>query len=233
MQSFTLHSQIVNQGLGQIAGDDKGNETAEAVLLRRENKDTASNDMIKNLLDSAYSIAETIEEFIESKVTVTSDIFAKARQNDELQKIIAFTQFISQNKMAYEVTPVLISKLDIDDNSKNMLLQLLSQQKEQDNGAGQEIEMLKLENQQLRANQEAHVAAAQINRESMMSSKMIDARIKEEELKLKWAELGMKENGERIKLGLEAEKINNELEARLADIKIKEFNAGLMYARQP
>jgi hypothetical protein len=74
---------------------------------------------------------------------------------------------------------------------------------------------------------------AQINRESMMSSKMIDARIKEEELKLKWAELGMKENGERIKLGLEAEKINNELEARLADIKIKEFNAGLMYARQP
>jgi hypothetical protein len=43
----------------------------------------------------------------------------------------------------------------------------------------------------------------------------------------------MKENGERIKLGLEAEKINNELEARLADIKIKEFNAGLMHARQP
>jgi len=227
LQSYTTHSEIVSQGLGQIAGAEKGNETAEAVLLRRENKDTASNDIIKNLLDSSYAICAVVEEFIERKVNVTSDIFAKARKNEELQKIIALTTFISQNKMAYEVTPVLISKLDIDDVSKQTLLQLLHQQKEQDGGSSQEIEMLKLENQQLRASNEAQVLAAKIDSESRMMVKAMDAKIKEEEFRLKWAELGLKEQADKIKLSMDAEKMSNDFQTKLADLKIKGFNAGV------
>ena len=227
LQSYTTHSEIVSQGLGQIAGAEKGNETAEAVLLRRENKDTASNDLIKNLLDSSYAICAVVEEFIERKVNVTSDIFAKARKNEELQKIIALTTFISQNKMAYEATPVLISKLDIDDVSKQTLLQLLRQQKEQDGGSSQEIEMLKMENQQLRASNEAQVLAAKIDSESRMMVKAMDAKIKEEEFRLRWAELGLLFQADKIKLSMDAEKMSNDFQTKLADLKIKGFNAGV------
>jgi hypothetical protein len=226
-QSYSLHNEIVNQGLGQIAGDDKGNETAEAVLLRRENKDTATNDLIKNLLDSAHAITDIVEEFIERKVSVASDIFEKAKKNEELQKIIALTQFISQNKVAYSATPVLISKLDVDEKTKQVLLQLLSQEKEQADASSQEIELLKMENQQLRSDKEAQVVAAQINREAQMASKAMDAQIKQEEFRLKWAELGMKQEGETIKLAQEGQKMQDDLETKIADLQIKGFNAGV------
>jgi hypothetical protein len=227
IQAFDIHKTTISQILGTIAGEEKGNETAEAVLLRRENKDTAVNDLIKNLLDSSYLIAELIEEFTGFKITVQSDIFEKAKQNEELQKIIALTQFISQNKTAYAVTPVLISKLDVDQKTKEMLMALLSQEKEQMDGSNQEIEFLKMENQQLKSDKEAQVVAAQIMRETQIATKTIDAQIKEEEFKLKWAELGMKQEGDQIKLAQESEKIKNDLETKIADLQIKGFNAGV------
>jgi hypothetical protein len=231
MQSYEMHKATVYEILGTVAGEEKGNETAEAVLLRRETKDTAVNDLIKNLLDSAHQLCEILFDFTGVKVNVQSDLFAKARQNEELQKIIALTQFISQNKMAYTVTPVLISKLDVDEKSKQMLIQLLSQEKEEGEDQNQMIEMLKMENQQLRADKEAQVVAAQINREAQMATKTLDAQIKQEELRLKWAELGMQQEGEKIKLAQEAEKIQNDLATEIADLQIKGFNAGASSAK--
>jgi len=221
IQAFDVHKTTISQILGTIAGEEKGNETAEAVLLRRENKDTAVNDLIKNLLDSSYLIAELIEEFTGLKISVQSDIFEKARQNEELQKIIALTQFISQNKTAYSVTPVLISKLDVDQKTKETLMALLSQEKEQADGSNQEIEFLKLENQQLRSDKEAQVAAAQISAQASIAKANMDAQIKAEEIRLKYIELQQDKEAEQIKLAQNAQKIADDWERDVAKIKME------------
>jgi hypothetical protein len=63
--------------------------------------------------------------------------------------------------------------------------------------------------------------------ETQMAAKTIDAQIKQEEFKLRWAELGLKREGEQIRLANDAQKIQNDLEAKIADIRIKGFNAGV------
>jgi len=220
IESFNSHKELVYQTLGSIAGDTTGNETAEAVLMRRENKDTAVNEVIKNLLDSAHQIAEVIKDFTAVEISVTSDIFDKAKQNDELQKIIALTQFMTNNPHAYAVTPVLIKKLDIDDASKQMMIQLLDQEKQGNEQASMEMEMLKLENQQLRSDKEAQIATAQINAQSAIARANIDAQIKEAELKFKYVELQQKGEAEGIKLAQDAQKIADDYEKEVAKIKI-------------
>jgi len=88
-------------------------------------------------------------------------------------------------------------------------------------GSNQEIEFLKMENQQLKADKEAEVVAAQINLQGRMAEKQLDANIKQEEFRLKWAELGMKQEGEKIKLGLEAQKIADDYEKEVARVKLE------------
>jgi len=220
VQSFQAHKELVYQTLGSIAGETPGNETAEAVLMRRENKDTAVNEMIKNLLDSSHQIAEVIKNFTGVEVSVTSDIFDKAKQNDELQKIIALTQFMNGNPHAYSVTPVLIKKLDIDEQSKKVMLALLEQEKQGNEQSNMELEMLKIENQQLRANQEAQIVTAQINSQTTITKANIDAQIKAEELKFKYIELQQQGEAEGIKLAQDAQKIADDYEKDVAKIKL-------------
>jgi len=224
VQSFQAHKELVYQTLGSIAGDTPGNETAEAVLMRRENKDTAVNEMLKNLLDSSHQVADVIKNFTGVEVMVTSDIFEKAKQNDELQKMIALTQFLNGNPHAYSITPVLVSKLDVDEKSKQMIIQLLSQDKEGNEQGKMEIEMLKMENQQLRASREAEVATAQINAQASIARANIDAQMKAEDLKFKYAELQQNGEAEGMKLAQNAQKIADDYEKEVAKIKLEGVN---------
>jgi len=218
VQSFAAHKELVYQTLGSVAGDAPHNETAEAVLMRRENKDTAVNEMMKNLLDSSHLIAEIMEEFTGVEYEVVSDIFEKAKQNDELQKIIALTQFLNGNPHAYAITPVLVAKLDVDDKSKQMMMALLSQDRDGKAQFEMQTEMLKLENQQLRASREAEVATAQINAQASIAKANIDAQMKSEELKFKYAELQQKGEAEGIKLAQKAQEIADDYEKEAARI---------------
>jgi len=230
-ESFERHKELVYQTLGSIAGDTPGNETAEAVLMRRESKDSSVNEMLKNLLDSAHRVAGIIGEFTGIKVTVASDIFDKAKQNDELQKIIALTQFMEQSPHAYAVTPVLLSKLNIDDNSKQAMLKLLEQEKQSAEQRKGEAEAMQMQMQQLQASQEAQVASAQINAQSAIARANIDAQTKDKELEFKWAELKLKADEAKIKLyaeadrnavklDLEAEKISNQAAKDVAKLEL-------------
>jgi len=224
VQSFQSHKDLIYQTLGSIAGETPGNETAEAVLMRRENKDTAVNEMLKNLLDSSHQVADVIKNFTGVEVMVTSDIFDKAKQNDELQKIVALTQFLNGNPHAYSITPVLVSKLDVDEKSKQMIIQLLGQDKEGNEQSKMEVEMLKMENQQLRASQEAQVAAAQINAQASIAKANIDAQMKAEDLKFKYAELQQQGEAEGMKLAQNAQKIADDYEKEVAKIKLEGVN---------
>jgi hypothetical protein len=223
VESFAQHKELIYSTLGSVAGDAPTNETAEAVLMRRENKDTAVNEMLKNLLDSSHQIAKVIQYFTGVEFNVVSDIFDKAKQNDELQKIIALMQFVNGNPHAHAVVPVLIKKVDIDEQSKQMILTLLQQEKEGQEQGNMEIDMLKLENQQLRSDTQAQVVTAQINHQTAIAKANIEAQIKAEELKFKYMELQNKAEAEGIKLAQNAQKIADDYERDVAKITLDGF----------
>jgi len=186
--------EIVMNILGVSAGQSPANETAEAVLLRREKKDTAVNEMIKNLLDSSYEVAEIITALSGGmEVKIQSDIFEKAKQNEDLQKIIALTTLLNNNPQAMAILPVIISKLDLPMSEKETILALYSQERDSGTSTSQEIEMLKQEITQLRANNEAQMATAQMDAQSRIETKRIEALMKDAEIQIKMKELQLKE----------------------------------------
>ena len=239
MQAFGVHREIIMHILGTISGEEHGSETAEAVLLRRESKDTAVNDLLKNLLDSSHIIAEIIEQFTGTKVVVSSNIFDKAKMAQDLERIIALTNYVNNNPHAYSILPVLISKLDVDETSKEIILQLMSQEKEEGADVKNKIEMLELENKQLKANEQSQVVAAKIEQESRLATKQMDMAIKDAEIALEYAKLDVEANRivkqesadhtrveadimqKNVKLAQEAEKIRNDFKAKAAKLQLE------------
>jgi len=208
--SIKTDQDLVMSILGASAGTPVSNETAEAVLLRRETKDSAVNEMIKNLLDSAQEIAEIIKALSGGmEVTVQSDIFEKAKKNEDLQKIIALTTLVNNNPAAMTILPAIVAKMDLPLNEQETILKLFLQDKEGNNAASMELQALKAENAQLRANNEANLQAAQMESQSSIETKKIDAIMKDAELKVKMQELHLKET----ELAMQ----NNRLEGQLAE----------------
>ncbi len=239
MAVFGVHQEIITRILGTISGEEKGTETAEAVLLRRESKDTAVNDLIKNLLDSSHLIADIIKEFTGMECSVSSDIFDKAKKAQDLEKIIALTTYVNNNPQAYSILPVLIAKLDVDENTQQTMLQLMSQDKAENQDSKNRLEMLEMENKQLRANAESEVLAASIEREARLATKQMDMAMKQEDLNLEYAKLQVEaariskqESADRariqaditqkdVKLAQEAEKIMNDFEVKAGKLQLE------------
>lgn len=238
LEAFGVHRDIISYILGTISGEERGTETAEAVLLRRESKDTAVNDLIKNLLDSAHLIADIITQFTGIEVTVASDIFTKAKTAMELEKMLAFCNYINNNPQAYAIAPVLIQKLDVDLTTQQTMLTLLEQSKVESQETQQKLEMLEFENKQLRANAESQLITAKVEQESRLATKQMDMAMKEEELKLEYAKLQVqreqiinKESIDGIKamadieakevnLALEAQKIRNDFDVKAGKLTL-------------
>jgi hypothetical protein len=184
---------LIGEILGTAAGDEKAGETAEAVLLRREAKDTAVNEPIKNLLDSCYRIKELIEKYQGVELILQADLFEKAKQNADLEKVIALVNVMNQNPLAHAAFPVLISLTDIDMSHKQTLIQQLEQQAQQNQETQQKIQMLEQQNQQLSAGIEMEVQSAEIKRQSDMTLKQMDLAVKQEEIKLGWAKIELEQ----------------------------------------
>jgi len=239
MAAFGVQREIMMSILGTISGEERGSETAEAVLLRRESKDTAVNDLIKNLLDSSHLIADIIMQFTGMEVKVSSDIFDKAKKAQDLEKIIALTTYVNNNPQAYSILPVLIAKLDVDENTQKTMLQLMSQDKAENQESKSRIEALEMENKQLRANAESEVLSASIEREARLATKQMDMAMKQEDLNLEYAKLqveaariGKQEAADLarieadiaqkdVKLAQEAEKIMNDFNVKAGELQLK------------
>jgi hypothetical protein len=128
------------------ASPQAGTETAESVLLRRESKENATDEFLRNLLTGAQGIAALMEGFLaifvsekakeigtdaESylatlglrtiNIEVTESIFEKAKQAADSQKLIAFASFLSQNPQSMDFAEALLETMDLsEDNKANM-----------------------------------------------------------------------------------------------------------------
>jgi hypothetical protein len=102
-----------------------------------------------------------------------------------------------------------------------MILTLLQQEKEGQEQGNMEVEMLKLENQQLRSDTQAQVVTAQINNRTAITKANIEAQIKAEELKFKYAELQQDGEAKGIELAQKAQKLADDYEKEVANMKIE------------
>lgn len=232
--SYETNKATIYEILGTVAGEEKGNETAEAVLLRREAKDTAVNDLIKNLLDSSWQLCAILEDFTGIKITIQSDLFDKIKKQEDLQKIMALVQYVNQNPLAVPLVPVMVAKLDVDDITKQTMLKTMAQyfdMQGQQNQAVQEmqaqLQQLQMENMQLRANNDAQLQTAQMTQATTIAQQALEADIEGAKLELEWAKLGQKSGEAQAKLAADVDKIQNDFRLKATELQLKAVDTAL------
>jgi len=235
--SYNFHLNLLNQTIGNIAGESSQNETAEAVLLKKENKISATNELVKNLLDSAYEVRDLIEDFTgETNLKLTENIFAKIKKQEDLKNITAFLTMAQQNELVRYTAPVLIEKLDLTDEEKKQLTDGIAQsyqptqemqQKDQElQQAQQQIQALTAQLNESKAAIDAQLATAQIKEQGLYERKIMDMEFKFKELELKMAQMqidsGKKEFDNAMKsadLNLDGQKAANDFAAKTQEIE--------------
>jgi len=235
IENYNFHLNLLNQTIGNIAGMSQASETAEAVLLRKENKISAVNELVKNLLDSSYEIASLIRDYTGREVEIVNSIFEKAKNEKDSAMIYNFLSFCQQNELAKFTAPLLVSKMDLTEEEKGMLINGIAESYKPPEAMMKmqgDMEMLSKQNQALsdalrqsQSDIQAQVASAQIRERGLYERKLVDAELKARELELKVAELSMKmkEKGmdarqEAIDTSIDIEKMNNDFD--LAQRKI-------------
>jgi len=185
IESFNLCNLKVNEILGNIGAEVSKNETAEAVLMRRENKNTAVNEMLKNLLDSSHEIAKLITDFSEMPCEITDGIFVKSKNLQDIQNIMMVAQQAEASPVIRAALPLIIKKMDLAPDDITEFGYLLTQAgniptQEQVDELTAQLEQLNATLQekeaqitQLNANVEAQMAKAQIEAQSRIEREMI------------------------------------------------------------
>jgi len=236
MSSLNVHQGLVSGILGVEAGDPNTvAETAEAVLLRRENKDTAVNHLLKNLLDSAKQIGAIVTDITGYPCEVVASVFEKMKKNEELEKLIALANMSAQNEKLYAILPAVIDRLDVDDDTKQKVTAGLMQSKQPSQQELQLQQQLEQANAQIQALKE-NLMTSQAAIESGVHREAIQQQTKAMELQYKQQIEIKKLQLEEIKLqlqhGIDIEKNNlklAELEASIQkdqdeiDLKIANF----------
>lgn len=229
--SVNKHQDLVSVILGNQSGENVGNETAEAVLLRRENKNTAVNELLKNLLDSSWEIAGIISAFTGQETLIENGIFVKAKRDEDLEKLVAFGNIIHSNATLAAMKPLLIKKMSLSEEDSAELAILL-------NNAGQpnpelleaqaklqqasaEISNLQNALKQAIANNEAQLAAAQLRYQSDMEKKQLDYELKLKDQQLKEKELELKYQTEVADLTIKARNAATEYQLKADEIVAK------------
>jgi hypothetical protein len=218
---INVMEEKVYQILGNVSGNETGNETAQAVLLRRENKESTSNDILKNLLDSCYHICDILQDYTGLRWEVTSDIFQKTKKNEELEKIFAITTIINQNPNAYSVLPTILSKSDLPEETQYEILQQLSVKDGILAEANQRIQQLEAAAQSQQAQIEAQLIQAQMAKDTNMANLTLDAEVEAAKLELEWAKLGQKEGDNLATLAKDVAKIQADYRVKKEEMQLK------------
>jgi hypothetical protein len=251
IEELSVHIESLKQTISNIVGTaganpQAGTETAESVLLRRESKETAPDEFLRNLLAGAQGVAAIMEEFFAMfsvpgiKVAVTESIFEKAKQASDSQKLMAFVSFMGQNPMGMDFAEALIATMDLSDENRARMEQALEQrkQKEQQNmeqlmQQGQAQAMQLQEAQQQLAVLQKQLQDAQYANFTMQSDSEGRVRMKqleeENKLAMKQMEIDFKYAELAAKTGTETEK-NEIAAAKVANEQLNEIEAATQVA---
>jgi hypothetical protein len=131
LECLQADKQDIMMTLGVSAESAKAvPETAEAILLRKDNKDSATSELLKNLLDSAWQIARIVEDISGQPCRIVASVFDKMKKQSELEKIMALVQVTASNDVAMAALPSLVERMDLSpEASANLIMQIQSSKK--------------------------------------------------------------------------------------------------------
>lgn len=220
-------TQTINMIVGSVSGSppEAGTETAESVLLRRESKETATDEFLRNLLTGAQGIAALMKEFFAmlgmpvEEIAVSESIFEKAKQQSDSQKLAAYVGFLSQNPQSMDFAEVLLETLDLERESKERVQAVLIERKQREAQGIQQMQeqiqqganmLMQAQGENQGLQQQLALAQKQLQDLQLMNFEMQSdsrARILIEEMKLK-NQIVIKQmeiDFEREKLGFKAD----------------------------
>ncbi|MCL1955763.1 MAG: hypothetical protein FWF63_00440 [Fibromonadales bacterium] len=204
--------ELVDRTTGSnYASENKGNETATAVLLRNQNKEDALSQMLMNLGDSAKQVASLLEGYlavfrISKKISVVDNVTQGIKNSNAIQLLLSVKDLPIRMQLAilqtYDAPPTILEAVAQELEQQNDPARLAL---EQENGELKStIQAMRNENKMA----EATHAAAVVSAEQQYATRM--AQI---------------ESSERIKvLELENDRAKLILEKEELELKLKQMN---------
>jgi hypothetical protein len=120
--AFQMLKSVLDASIGSDASASaKSHETAESVLLKREEKESAGNIYLRNLLTSCKAVARIAGEMLENPdgVVVEENIFAKAKKASDMAKLSALSQIYKESPA---LLPAYIMNADLDEKLVQVLI---------------------------------------------------------------------------------------------------------------
>lgn len=217
------------------ASENKGNETATAVLLRNQHKEDALSQILLNMANAAKRIANTVEAYmavlgvqIEGGISVTDNVSRGLKNTNAIQLLLSIKDLPLRLQLSvlqtYDAPPEILNAVALElQDQQDPRIQELEQQK-QDIAA--ELQALKNENKMA----EATHSAALISAEQRHTAKMAELT-EDREFKMRQVETErMKLELDKAKLELEYLKLGVKKEIDL--LKIGQANIGDNYGNQ-
>jgi len=232
IEELSAHIADLTQTINAIAGSVSaappaaGTETAESVLLRRESKDTATDEFLRNLLTGAQSIAAVIKEFYgmfglpAAEITVSESIFEKAKEMADGQKLTAYVGFFGQNQHMMDFANVLLDTLDLKAESAERVRAVLAERKQkEESGQQQMMQQLQEQNaQSAQALQQAQAESQELNARLAFAQKQIQD--------LQFANFEMQSDS-KAKILIEEMKLKNQMAIKQLEIDLEYAKLGL------
>jgi len=227
-----IYTDLINQQLGtNLADENRGNETAMAVLSRNRAKEDARSELLSNLNYSAKQIAKILQDYMAllgqeaMEISVTDQLSQGIRLRQSVDMLLATQQLPPNERVAImqslNASPIILEAVThTAQNQQDPQKQQMQQQIQQ---LQQQIQQMSLDNQFADAQRDTAIMnartqydTAQLSYEREMAlAKEKDQRERDKmaldyELKIKQIEL------EYAKLGLEADKATAKIDSQEA-----------------
>jgi hypothetical protein len=218
-----IYTQMINQELGsQLADENRGNETAIAVLSRNRAKEDSRSEILSNLNYSAKKIAACLKQYIvilgqpPVDITVTDQLSSGIRLRQSVDIMLATQTLPDQERLA------ILKEMRADDSIlQAVMITIQNKQNPELLNAQQQIQQLTAQIQMMQ--NENKIA------EAMYQSKLLDVQEKyntktkemELEREIKMAEFEV----ERAKIELEYAKLAQVNETKGVELGIKQAEA--------
>jgi len=207
--------ELVDRVTGSnYASENKGNETATAVLLRNQNKEDALSQMLLNLCNAAKRAAKILEAYLAAlgaptQITVTDNVTQGIKNTNAIQLLLSIKDLPIRLQMAimqaYDAPPAI---LDAVAQEMQMQSDPVRAELEQKNKELQDvINRIQNENKMAEATHAAAVVQAENSYATRMAQMESDERIKFaqmqmelKKLELEWQKLGISKDLDLLKL---------------------------------
>jgi hypothetical protein len=218
--------ELVDRVTGSnYATENKGNETATAVLLRNQNKEDALSQMLLNLCNSAKRAAKVLQGYLAAlgmpaEISVTDNVTQGLKNSNAIQLLLSVKDLPLRLQLAimqaYDAPPPILEAIANElQQQGNPELSAL----EQENGnLKMQIQQMQNENKMAEATHSSAVVQAEQQYATRMAQMQSDERVKTAELETEWAKISLK----KARLELEFQKLGASKDIDLLKIEQKD-----------